>query len=124
VIFIFFREKETQSLTQQIEFLNAAISREEEKARMLEERAKLFSSGLVGAESQEKLLEELNVKVKEVYKKCIGDSDANLSTLQMLTNIENKLEQLFESIEMMPQDKVEQAEKVLCLFFYFCDQHV
>ncbi|KAJ3417141.1 Coiled-coil domain-containing protein 38 [Chytridiales sp. JEL 0842] len=105
-------EKETQSLTQQIEFLNAAIAREEDKARMLEERAKLFSSGLVGAESQEKLLEELNLKVKEVYKRCIGDSDANLSTLQMLTNIENKLEQLFESIEMMPQDKVEQAEKM------------
>lgn len=30
----------------------------------------------------------------------------------MLTNIENKLEQLFETIEMMPPDKVEQAEKV------------
>lgn len=104
-------EKETQSLTQQIEFLNAAIAREDEKARMLEERAKMFSSGVVGAESQEQLLEELNHKVKEVYKKCIGDSDANLSTLQMLTNIENKLEHLFETIEMMPIEKVEQAEK-------------
>ncbi|KAJ3398079.1 Coiled-coil domain-containing protein 38 [Chytriomyces hyalinus] len=104
-------EKETQSLTQQIDFLNAAIDREEEKAHMLEERAKMFSSGLVGAESQEKLLDDLNHKVKEVYRRCIGDSDANLSTLQMLTNIENKLEQLFETIESMPRDKVEQAEK-------------
>ena len=34
------------------------------------------------------------------------------STLQMLTNIENRLEELFEMIEMMPQDKVEAAEKV------------
>ncbi|KAI9351284.1 hypothetical protein BDR26DRAFT_907396 [Obelidium mucronatum] len=104
-------EKETQSLTQQIEFLNTAIEREEEKASLLEERAKLFSTGLVGVESQEKLLEDLNHKVKEVYRRCIGDSDANLSTLQMLTNIENKLEQLFETIENMPRDKVEQAEK-------------
>ena len=31
----------------------------------------------------------------------------------MLTNIENRLEELFEMIEMMPQDKVEAAEKVL-----------
>ncbi|KAJ3072962.1 Coiled-coil domain-containing protein 38 [Podochytrium sp. JEL0797] len=104
-------EKETQSLTQQIEFLNTAIEREEDKAKQLEERAKMFSNGLVGVESQEKLLEDLNHKVKEVYRKCIGDSDANLNTLQMLTNIENKLEQLFETIENMPRDKVEQAEK-------------
>ena len=34
------------------------------------------------------------------------------STLQMLTNIENRLEELFEQIEMMPQDRVEAAEKV------------
>jgi len=30
----------------------------------------------------------------------------------MLTNIENRLEELFEQIEMMPADKVEAAEKV------------
>jgi hypothetical protein len=30
----------------------------------------------------------------------------------MLTQIENKLEDLFEVIECMPPDKVEQAEKV------------
>ena len=33
----------------------------------------------------------------------------------MLTNIENRLEELFEQIEMMPQDKVEAAEKVRLL---------
>ena len=33
-------------------------------------------------------------------------------TLQMLTNIENRLEELFQMIEMMPQEKVEAAEKV------------
>ena len=42
----------------------------------------------------------------------MGDIEGNLSTLQMLTSIENKLEGLFESIEMMPPDKVEQAEKI------------
>ena len=30
----------------------------------------------------------------------------------MLTNIENRLEELFESIETMPPEKVEAAEKV------------
>lgn len=72
----------------------------------------MFSVGVVGGDSQEKLLEDLNHKVKEVYRKCLGDNDGDLSTLQMLTAIENRLEQLFEAIELMPQDKVEEAEKV------------
>jgi len=38
----------------------------------------------------------------------------------MLTNIENRLEELFEQIEMLPADKVEAAEKVtLGLFVLF-----
>lgn len=41
------------------------------------------------------------------------------STLQMLTNIENRLEELFEQIEMMPPEKVEMAEKVLFAKNYF-----
>lgn len=47
-----------------------------------------------------------------MYRKCLGDAEGNLGTLQMLTAIENKLEGLFETIEMMPPDKVEQAEKI------------
>ena len=35
----------------------------------------------------------------------------------MLTNIENRLEELFEQIEMMPQDRVEAAEKVSAVHF-------
>ena len=67
---------------------------------------------MIGADSQEKLLVELNQKVKEVYRRCLGETEGSLGTLQMLTSIENKLENLFETIEMMPPDKVEQAEKV------------
>lgn len=71
-----------------------------------------FSSGIVGTESQEKVLSELNYKVREAYKKCMGEQDASLPTLMMLTNMENKLESLFESIELISPDKIEQAEKV------------
>jgi hypothetical protein len=107
-------DKETLQLKQQIEDLNNAIAVEEEKARQLEEKKIIVikSGNHEGEESQENILNELNKRVKDVYKKCIGDNDANLSTLQMLTNVENKLEQLFEIIESMPPDKVEQAEKI------------
>ena len=44
----------------------------------------------------------LEEKVAAVYVDCIGENEANISALQMLTNIENKLEELFEMIAKMP----------------------
>lgn len=103
--------RETEALKQQIETLREATRREEEKAAELEMKSRMFSFGEFKAEDQEKMLLQLNKKVEEVYATCIGDNEANISTLQMLTNIENRLEELFEMIEMMPPDKVELAEK-------------
>jgi hypothetical protein len=104
-------DRETENLKQQIFVLNSAISKEEEKLLSLQEKAKLNNAGL-GSDSQDQNLNELNQKVKDVYRKCLGDAEGNLSTLQMLTSIENRLEGLFEAIELMPPDKVEQAEKI------------
>lgn len=103
--------KETEVLKSQITSLESQISAEEEKSRELEHKSKMFSYGHYEGDGQEKMLELLNEKVEEVYRSCIGDNEANISTLQMLTNIENRLEELFEHIEMMPQEKVELAEK-------------
>lgn len=103
--------RETEILKGQIDFLNDAINREEERAKELEMKSKMFSYGEFKAEDQEKMLQMLNKKVEEVYRHCIGDNEANISTLQMLTNIENRLEELFEQIEVMPPDRVEMAEK-------------
>ena len=47
-----------------------------------------------------------------MYRNSIGENEASINTLQMLTNIENRLEELFEKIEKMPPEKVEEAEKV------------
>ncbi|XP_013381774.1 cilia- and flagella-associated protein 100 isoform X1 [Lingula anatina] len=104
-------EKETSVLKEQIDKLNTAIGKEETKAKDLEMKARMFNFGDFNQEDQERMLAELNQKVEHVYRACIGDNEANISTLQMLTNIENRLEELFEQIEMMPQDKVEAAEK-------------
>eukprot|EP00112_Aurelia_sp_Birch-Aquarium-sp1_P007994 Seg1873.5 transcript_id=Seg1873.5/GoldUCD/mRNA.D3Y31 product="Cilia- and flagella-associated protein 100" protein_id=Seg1873.5/GoldUCD/D3Y31 len=103
--------KETDALQLQISQLKEAAEEEQEKAAELKMKSKMFSYGEFQAEDQEKMLAELDKKVEEVYRNCIGDNEANISTLQMLTNIENRLEELFEIIEMLPQDKVELAEK-------------
>lgn len=56
----------------------------------------------------------INKKVEEVYTNCIGSKEANIiSTLQMLTNMENKLEELFQKIEQMPAEKMAKLEKAM-----------
>eukprot|EP00002_Diphylleia_rotans_P008909 TRINITY_DN188_c0_g1_i4.p1 TRINITY_DN188_c0_g1~~TRINITY_DN188_c0_g1_i4.p1 ORF type:complete len:540 (+),score=160.61 TRINITY_DN188_c0_g1_i4:66-1685(+) len=100
-------DKETESLKAQIEQLKKDIENEEEAASNLIER----SNKNLGGENTEKILNELNQKVAAVYSQCGFDNDANISTLQMLTNIEAKLEELFKLISCMPPEEVESAEK-------------
>lgn len=104
-------EKETEQLKKQINSLNDDIRAEVEKETDLKIKASYFSYGEFKQEDQDKMLIELNSKVEDVYTNCIGSNEANITTLQMLTNIENKLEDLFQKIEQMPSEKVEEAEK-------------
>ena len=39
---------------------------------------RLFSYGEFKSDDQEKMLESLNLKVKDVYHKCIGENEANI----------------------------------------------
>lgn len=39
---------------------------------------RMFSFGEFKAEDQEKMLQELNRKVEDVYKSCIGDNEAQI----------------------------------------------
>jgi hypothetical protein len=55
-----------------------------------------------------------------VYKSCIGENEAGISTLQMLTNIENKLEELFERMEKIPPEQLASAEKVMNAYVCAC----
>ncbi|XP_036085635.1 cilia- and flagella-associated protein 100 isoform X2 [Rousettus aegyptiacus] len=60
----------------------------------------------------DKVLESLNHKVLDVYRHCVStQQESNLGTVQMLTIIEQQLDDLLENLERVPQIKVEQAEK-------------
>jgi hypothetical protein len=104
-------ERETEMLKKQIASLNDEIKKEMEKEADLKLKASYFNFGEFENEEQEHMLKELHDKVERVYINCIGSNEANITTLQMLTNIENRLEELFQRIEQMPPDKVEEAEK-------------
>ncbi|XP_054833223.1 cilia- and flagella-associated protein 100 isoform X2 [Eublepharis macularius] len=104
-------DKEIEQLKQLAITLQANIIKEEETAADLELKARVFSFGEYKAEVQDKMLVSLHKKVLEVYRRCIGENEANLGTLQMLGVIEHQLDDLLECLERVPQAKIEQAEK-------------
>lgn len=77
-------QKQTQALQDNIEVLKAQIDREQAKAAALADRVKESS----GEDGQAQLLKMLRLKVKDVYKACGFEADANPDTLSMLTDLE------------------------------------
>ncbi|KAG8549426.1 hypothetical protein GDO81_021264 [Engystomops pustulosus] len=104
-------ETETQQLKAQITHLQAAIAREEERAADLEMKCRVFAFGQYSFEEQEKMLTSLTKKVGEVYQACIKENRANLNALQMLTMMEQQVEELLDNIEAIPKERLEIAEK-------------
>eukprot|EP00050_Salpingoeca_kvevrii_P000754 m.155185 g.155185 ORF g.155185 m.155185 type:complete len:232 (-) comp10202_c0_seq5:113-808(-) len=102
-------DRETDFLESQIAALEAEICKEHERAEVFQKHCSFFS--VADAEEQESEMALLNSKVEEVYLESIGENEANIGTLQLLTNIENKLEELFEKIARLPPDQVAEAEK-------------
>ena len=100
-------DTETAGLKVQIDSLKGSIEVEEAKGQGLNARA----GRNTGVQHQEDTLNELNRKVAETYRAIFSEGDATLSTLQMLTNIEAKLEELLSTIDSMPKDEVEAEEK-------------
>lgn len=106
------RDKEVNLLKQWIASMMISISKEEESAAELELKARVFHFGEYQGDQQDTMLESLNHKVLEVYRKCVGmQQEANLGTVQMLTVVERQLDELLENLERVPQVKIEQAEK-------------
>ena len=104
-------DAETETLRLQIKVLEADIGAEEEKGKNLREKMNEKMNGGQRMGVQDITLDSLSAKVNEVYVRCGFDSDASMSTLQMLTNIETKLEEYLTIIDEMPEDFVEAAEK-------------
>ncbi|XP_067088057.1 cilia- and flagella-associated protein 100-like [Osmerus mordax] len=104
-------ECETEQLSQQMEALTSSIQRERGRTSELQLRARLFCFGEFRAEDQDVLLERVGRKVEEAYRACMGETEASLSTLQMLTCIEGLLNNTMDNLEMIPPDRITLAEK-------------
>uniref|UniRef100_F7DVN2 Cilia and flagella associated protein 100 n=1 Tax=Monodelphis domestica TaxID=13616 RepID=F7DVN2_MONDO len=90
--------------------LMSSIAKEEEIAADLQLKSRVFSFGEYKGDYQQDVGQS-EQKVVEVYRKCIGDCESSLGTLQMLTIIEHQLDELLENLERVPAWKIEQVEK-------------
>ncbi|XP_072798129.1 cilia- and flagella-associated protein 100 isoform X1 [Vicugna pacos] len=105
-------DREVNQLRQWITTLMMAIAKEEETAAELELKARVFHFGEYKGDQEDKLLESLNHKVLDVYRHCVdSQQESRLGTVQMLATIEHQLDELLESLERVPQVRIEQAEK-------------
>ncbi|KAI5941292.1 Cilia- and flagella-associated protein 100 [Manis javanica] len=105
-------DKEVNELKHWIAVLLQSITKEEETAAELELKARVFHFGKYKGAHEDKLLESLHRKVLDVYRHCISNQqESSLDTVQMLTVIEQQLDELLEDLEHIPQNKVEQAER-------------
>ena len=100
---------EISALREQIRQLQNVIDVEERKSAELSRRLAMGDDG--DEDDIEKELKELTRRVTEVYVDCGFDYDPSISVLQMLTNIESKMEEYFAAIEKMPADVVADLEK-------------
>ncbi|XP_059582331.1 coiled-coil domain-containing protein 38 isoform X1 [Alligator mississippiensis] len=105
-------DEKVNILLAQKETLEAACLREEEKSAELALRAKMFSFGEFNPEVQDKTLHMLRKKIEEVYRVSSGEMETtHISAIEMLRQIENRVEELCDIIETIPKETIEAIEK-------------
>ncbi|CAF1298884.1 unnamed protein product [Adineta steineri] len=104
------KNAETASLQQQVTNLEQAIASEEHKQKEL--MAKVGAHSLVNNESkQEEYLTQLSGVIGDVYKKIFNENPVTSDPIKNLASIENRLEELFQDIDLLNPDRLQEAEK-------------
>uniref|UniRef100_A0A7S3QRV1 DUF4200 domain-containing protein n=2 Tax=Dunaliella tertiolecta TaxID=3047 RepID=A0A7S3QRV1_DUNTE len=110
-------DAEVETLVTQVNALTRNIEAVQAKSKRLKERTienvgaltlSMGSSSVGGAAIS---LDQLTAKVAEVYVRCGFDADKSIGTLQMLTNLESKLEEYLVAVDAMPTEYAENMEK-------------
>ncbi|CAF1528813.1 unnamed protein product [Rotaria sp. Silwood1] len=101
---------ETESLQRQVTQLEQAIELEKQKETELLD--KVGAHSLFNEEvEQDKYLEQLSEVIGNVYKKIFSENPVTSDPLKNLASIENRLEELFQEIELMDPLRLQEAEK-------------
>ncbi|XP_049442595.1 cilia- and flagella-associated protein 100-like [Epinephelus fuscoguttatus] len=103
-------EKDEEQLTLQIADMNQRIDIEKARGAKLRQKVQLHVS--LNTEDQDVMLDALGEKVVEVHRCCVDDRITNLSTLEKLANIENRMSLLLQGLESIPEENLEIMKKI------------
>ncbi|XP_039669364.1 cilia- and flagella-associated protein 100-like isoform X3 [Perca fluviatilis] len=103
-------EKDEEQLTLQINDMNQRIEIEKARGTKLRQKVQLHVS--LNKEDQDVMLDALGEKVAEVHRCCVDDRITNLSTLEKLANIENRMSLLLQGLESIPEEHLEMMKKI------------
>ncbi|CAF0773195.1 unnamed protein product [Didymodactylos carnosus] len=101
---------ETESLQRQVSHLEQAIRLEEQKEKELMEKVGAHSM-VTDDSKQDEYLEQLSNVINDVYKKIFSENPVTSDPLKNLASIENRLEELFQQIDIMDPQRLAEAEK-------------
>ena len=104
------KNAETESLQRQVNVLEQAIALEEQKEKEL--MAKVTAHSLFNEEGkQDEYFKMLSTVIADVYKKIFNENPVTSDPLKNLASIENRLEELFQEIDLMDPQRLQEAEK-------------
>ncbi|XP_070769844.1 cilia- and flagella-associated protein 100-like [Enoplosus armatus] len=103
-------EKDEEQLTLQLNDMNQRIDAEKARGTKLKQKIQLHVS--LNTEDQDVMLDALGEKVAEVHRCCVDDRVTNLSTLEKLANIENRMYLLLQGLESIPEESLEMMKKI------------
>uniref|UniRef100_A0A3B4Z2Z0 DUF4200 domain-containing protein n=1 Tax=Seriola lalandi dorsalis TaxID=1841481 RepID=A0A3B4Z2Z0_SERLL len=93
-----------------IDEINQRINKEKAGGNKLKQKVQVHVS--LNTEDQDVMLEALGDKVSEVYRSCVDDRMTNLSTLEKLVSIENRMSILLQGLESIPEKVLEMIKRI------------
>uniref|UniRef100_A0A1A8IBE3 Coiled-coil domain containing 37 n=1 Tax=Nothobranchius kuhntae TaxID=321403 RepID=A0A1A8IBE3_NOTKU len=103
-------DREEEQITLKINEAKKRLDKEKEKSSELKQQVQLVQS--LSSKDEDAMLEALSEKVAEVHRSCVDDRVTNLSTLERVVGIENRVLSLLQSLEDIPQDRLDMIKKV------------
>lgn len=120
------KNSETESLQRQVNHLEQAIAVEEQKEKELMAKVGyvdfvfILSTEIISSSAhslvnddakQDEYLAQLSSVIGEVYKRIFNENPVTSDPLKNLASIENRLEELFQEIDLMDPSRLQEAEK-------------
>ncbi|XP_071362802.1 cilia- and flagella-associated protein 100 isoform X2 [Trachinotus anak] len=103
-------EKKEEQLTLQINDMKRRVDKEKTRGNKLKQKVELHVS--LHTEDQDLMLDALGEKVAEVHRSCVDDRITNLSTLEKLVSIENRMSSLLQGLESLPEHILEMIKRI------------